>query len=115
SLELWNSHVGLDGVRVLVDSPLADRLEHLVLTWLGRFNDLGDSVVKTIAGAPRLKRLLTLDLSDNDITNAGAKALAASKNLTGLQRLTLRGHRKTLTKTGRELLKKRFGKDVCVF
>lgn len=114
SLELWNAHVGLDGVRVLVDSPLADRLEHLVLTWLGKFNDLGDSVVKIIAKAPRLKHLITLDLSDNDITDAGAKALAASENLAGLQRLTLRGHRKTLGKDGREALKKRFGKDACV-
>jgi uncharacterized protein (TIGR02996 family) len=116
SLVLWGgSQVKLDGVRALVDSPLADRLEHLALVWLGRSNDLGDEIARITAGAPRLKCLRTLDLSDNDITEAGAKALAASKNLAGLERFILRGHRKTMSQAARELLKKRFGKDVCVF
>ncbi|MBN9122561.1 MAG: TIGR02996 domain-containing protein [Planctomycetes bacterium] len=112
SLALWGgSWHGLDGVRELVDSPLADRLEHLVIAWQ-RF---GDGGVKILTGAPRLKRLRTLDLSDNDITDTGAAALAAAPQLAGLERLTLRGHRKTLGKDGRERLRKRFGKDACVF
>jgi uncharacterized protein (TIGR02996 family) len=106
-----NGQVGENAMRVIVDSPLADRLEHLDLGthWFG------DEPVRILAGAPRLKRLLTLDLSDNKITDAGARVLAASPQLNGLQRLILRGHRKTLGAPGREQLKKRFGKDACVF
>jgi uncharacterized protein (TIGR02996 family) len=116
SIVLWGgSWFKFDGIRALVESPLADRLEHLVLAWLGKFHDLGDEIARIIAGAPRLNHLRTLDLSDNDITDAGAKLLAAAPNLDGLERLTLRGHRKTLGAAGREALKKRFGKDVCVF
>ena len=112
SLRLWGgSYLTADGIRDLLDSPLADRLEHLVCAWL----KIGDDIARAFAGAPKLKRLLTLDLSDNDITDAGAKALAASKHLGAMQRLTLRGHRKTLTATGRDALKARFGKDACVF
>ena len=106
-----NSQVNADGMRAIVDSPLAERLEQLELN----FHQFGDEPVRILAAAPRLKKLCTLDLSDNNITDAGAKALTEAKNLEGLQRLTLRGHRKTLGKDGRELLKKRFGKDVCVF
>lgn len=106
-----NQQVNAEGMRAIVDSPLAERLEHLELS----FHHFGDEPVKILAAAPRLTKLITLDLSDNDLTDAGAKALAEAKNLDGLQRLTLRGHRKTLGKDGREALKKRFGKDVCVF
>lgn len=112
SLNVWGgSSVTATGIRDLLDSPLADRLERLVCAWL----KMGDIIARMVAGAPRLKRLLALDLSDNDITDAGAKALAASPHLRALQRLTLRGHRKTLTATGRDALKARFGKDACVF
>ncbi len=63
------SWIGLDGVRELVHSPLAGRLEHLVLAW----QQLGAEGVKIVTEAPRLKRLRTLDLSDNGITDAGAR------------------------------------------
>lgn len=112
SLNLWGgSYLTVDGVRNLLDSPLADRLEHLVCAWLRT----GDNLARAFAGAPKLKRLLSLDLSDNLITDVGAKALAESPHLGALQRLTLRGHRKTLTATGRDALKARFGKEACVF
>jgi uncharacterized protein (TIGR02996 family) len=116
SLNLWGgSGTGLPGVEMLADSPLADRLEELCLSHIGWFNDLGDPIARSVAGAPRLKKLRVLDLSNNGITDAGAKALAGSPHLGRLERLTLRGHRKTLGPKGRELLRKRFGKDVCVF
>jgi uncharacterized protein (TIGR02996 family) len=108
-----NGQVNADSMRVIVDSPLAERLEHLELNF--HFHHFGDEPVRILASASRLKKLHTLALSDNNITDAGAKALAEAKNLQALQRLILRGHRKTLGKDGRELLKKRFGKDVCVF
>jgi len=94
------------GVRSLVASPLADRLEHLCLA----YQQLSD-IAALIASAPRLNKLRTLDLSDNDITDAGADALAAAPHLAGLERFILRGHRKTIGKAARE----RFGKDVCIF
>ena len=106
-----NRQVGERAVRELIDSPLAARLEHLSLT----FHQFGDEPVKVLAAAPRLKRLRTLDLSDNDISDKGCRTLAESPHLANLERLTLRGHRKTLTKKGREVLQKRFGKNVCVF
>jgi uncharacterized protein (TIGR02996 family) len=112
SLDLsFGCHAGLAGLRALVESPLADRLEHLV----AYYASLGDESIKVLAAAPKLKRLLTLDLSHNKITADGFSALIASPHLMGLQRLTLRKHTKTLTKDMRERLKKRFGKDVCVF
>ncbi len=112
SLNLWGggSWVSLDGVRGLLVSPLADRLEHLTVAW----KQFGDPLAKAVARSA-LTGVRTLDLSDNDITDAGAAALADSPHLSNLERLTLRGHRKTLTAVGRERLKKRFGKDVCVF
>jgi uncharacterized protein (TIGR02996 family) len=106
----WNS-VYMDGARALVASPLADRLEHLVLA----YQNFGDEGARIVARAKRLKNLRTLDLSDNDITDAGAKALVGAKNLAVLERFILRGHRKTMSQNARESLKKKFGKDVCVF
>ena len=106
-----NRQVGAYAVEALVGSPLADRLRHLSLA----NHEFWNEPVKLIASAPRLKGLRTLDLSDNGITDAGAVALAESPYLTELERLTLRGHRKTLGANGREALKKRFGKDACVF
>lgn len=112
SLNVWGgSYLTANGISDLLESPLADRLEHLMCAWL----KMGDIVARMVAGAKRFKCLLTLDLSDNDITDAGAKALAASPHLGALQRLTLRGHRKTLTAVGRDALRARFGKDACVF
>jgi uncharacterized protein (TIGR02996 family) len=111
SLALWGaSAFGLDGVRALVDSPLADRLEHLRM----EYQRFGDELVNIIAAAPRLARLRTLDLSHNALTGAGADALIAAPNLKGLHRLTLRGHR-TIGKDARARLKKHFGNGVCVF
>jgi len=106
-----NPQVNVDGVRAIVDSPLAERLEQLTLA----FQVFRDEGVKLLASASRLTHLRMLDLSHNDLTDAGANALAAAPNLAGLQRLNLRGHRKTIGKDARTRLQKRFGKDVCVF
>lgn len=106
-----NRQVGMSASEALVDSPLAGQLQHLCLS----HHEFWNEPVKLIASAPRLKGLRTLDLSENGITDAGAIALAGSPYLTELERLTLRGHRKTISANARERLKERFGKDVCVF
>lgn len=105
------SDVYAEGIRVLVNGPLADRLEHLCLAG----QRLGNHIATVVAAAARLNGLRTLDLSDNQITDTGVDALANAAHLARLERFILRGHRTTLTATGRERLKKRFGKDVCVF
>ena len=106
-----NRQVGMTAAEALVDSPLAGQLRHLSLA----NHEVWNEPVKLIAASPRFRGLRTLDLSDNGITNAGAVALAESPYLTELERLTLRGHRKTIGKDARERLKKRFGKGACVF
>lgn len=105
------SQVFAEGVRVLVNSPSAGRLEHLCLAG----QRLGNHVATVITSATRLTNLRTLDLSDNGIIDAGADALAAAPHLAGLERFILRGHRTTIGKAARERLKKRFGKEVCIF
>lgn len=105
------SDVYAEGLRVLVNGPRAERLEHLCLAG----QRLGGHIAALIASAARLNGLRALDLSDNQITDAGADALAGAGHLAGLERFILRGHRTTIGKAARERLKKRFGKDVCIF
>jgi uncharacterized protein (TIGR02996 family) len=106
-----NVQIGPAGVQELVDSPLADRLEHLRLV----YQKFGDEGVRVLAEGTRLTKLLTLDLSDNDLTDKACGYLEKAPQLASLQRLILRGYRKTIGKDAREKLKKRFGKDACVF
>lgn len=87
----------------------------------GRFDRLGvvrsrqsltRAGARALAGWQGLAHLKELDLSDNWIGDAGAKDLANSPHLDGLEVLYLAHN--DITKTGKEALKKRFGRRVRV-
>jgi uncharacterized protein (TIGR02996 family) len=66
-----------------------------------------------LAGSLLLVRLSRLWLGSNNITDDGAKALAASPRDVKLELLDLSGN--PIGPAGKQALRKRFGKDVCVF
>ena len=67
---------------------------------------------RALAGWPGLAHLKELGLSDNWIGDAGAKELANSPHLDGLEALHVAHN--DITKVGKEALKKRFGRRVRV-
>lgn len=81
-----------------------NNLRHLGL-WYGKVSDAG---VAKLAAWPGAASLRSLDLKDNpQITDTGARALAESPHLAGLERLNLRGIR--LGKKAIAALRTRFG------
>jgi hypothetical protein len=69
--------------------------------------------VRRLAASPLLGRLAALDLSLNHVTDAGAEALATYRGTTRLRTLDLIYN--AITPAGRDLLRQRFGADVCLF
>jgi Ran GTPase-activating protein (RanGAP) involved in mRNA processing and transport len=82
-LDLERSYVDAEGIRLLIDSKVAENLEELNLA----ANKFGDEGVRIIAGASKLKNLKVLNLSQNMIGDDGAKAIGTSAQLSGLTHL----------------------------
>ena len=85
--------IGRAGVRAVVTSPHLGSLTHLQL----RCCDGGDATVEDVVASGVLKRLRVLDLRHGNVTDAGARTLAACPDARGLEldltnnRLTGRG------------------------
>jgi hypothetical protein len=93
-LELW---LGTDnyGGDVTVDdlSVVLSGARWPLLSYLGlRDSEIADQVADSLAGAPVVARLSTLDLSLGMLSDVGAAALLAGQPLTHLRRLDLHHH-----------------------
>jgi hypothetical protein len=96
-LDIGSSSVGDAGVAALVRSPVAERLRVLNLS------GVGDATLRAIAESPRLGRLTVIGLGGAPrATDAGARALARSKNLPNLAVVTQ--HWEHLTAAGQRAL-----------
>jgi hypothetical protein len=73
-LQLRNSDIGDEGIRVFVESGLIKRLKSLDLLG-GCVTDIG---ARTLAACPDLRHLESIDLSQNMLTSAGIAALRAT-------------------------------------
>jgi uncharacterized protein (TIGR02996 family) len=108
-LDLAFNNLAEEGARALAGSP---HLKGLVALNLSRCG-LGDDGVRRLAASPLFGRLAALDLSLNHVTDAGAEALAAYRGPVRLRTLDLIYN--AITPAGRDLLRERFGADVCLF
>lgn len=70
--------------------------------------------VSGLVGQPWVSRLRKLDLSGNEIGEAGVRALCASKRLANLEELDLRDNISELPAAAKRELKARFGKRVLL-
>jgi len=86
-LELGHLALGAAMARRVVEHGALRSVRSLGLA--GTFSE-GVEVVRAVACAPALEGLERLDLSYDDLTDAGANALASSRTLTRLQSLTVR-------------------------
>jgi uncharacterized protein (TIGR02996 family) len=82
-LKLFQTEIGLAGVRALVTSPIC-ALEGLDLST----SRIDDEAVTLLAGWPAARSLRLLKLDECAITNAGVCSLAASPHLHDLEELT---------------------------
>jgi uncharacterized protein (TIGR02996 family) len=139
-LDLHQTILGPEAVRVLAESPLLGQLSWLSLSnrsgvhsrpvgWEAAHrlvtsphaarlvhldlsnNDLGDPVAYSLANSPHLGGLLSLNLWHNQIGSAGAGELATAVNLPSLQTVDLRSNPITSRVVLREL-RQRFGAGV---
>jgi uncharacterized protein (TIGR02996 family) len=109
ALWLGFNHLGDTGARALADST---RL-HLTRLYLGN-NGLGLAGVEALARSPQLAGLTHLDLDYNHLPASALRVLAAAPHWEQMQALFLRcGH--GVTTRARELLRRRFGWEVCRF
>jgi uncharacterized protein (TIGR02996 family) len=92
-LDLTNNGVGREELRQLAHSPRVPQLASLVLR---QHPSLGDDSLLILLDSPLAERLHELDLSRCSISDAGARALAASRHLAQLQVLELAGNRISL-------------------
>jgi uncharacterized protein (TIGR02996 family) len=74
------------GVKALASSPHLASLTTLSLLWNFR---IGDKGIRALLKSPHLANLTSLDLSGTGLTDAGARALAASPFVTRLKTLRL--------------------------
>lgn len=81
-LDLGNSRLQPDGLKMLFNSPLMGRLKGLLLAGCG----VGVVEAVALARYPGVLQLDTLDLSDNWIGDEGAIALSESRHLAKLER-----------------------------
>lgn len=98
------NHITTNEVAELMLSPHLGRLAGFQLN-----SDRGicDHSVGILASSRRLSRLACLDLSNNWITNDGARLLAESPHLDDVR--TVRLERNPIGKTGKTVLRQRFG------
>ncbi len=105
-LSLNTNLISAKSLHRLANSPYIDRLTHLQLGNLYEFDldedDLGDHWASILSKATQLRSLTYLSLPLAGITDKGAKLLASSSSLNGLQTLDLRGN--TISKEGQEAL-----------
>jgi uncharacterized protein (TIGR02996 family) len=81
--------------------------------WWGRALLDPDEAVRQLADSPLIERLTKLALRRNEITDAGALALAASPLKLKLTHLDLWGN--DISATAKRALEKRFGRGVCTY
>lgn len=105
ALHLRENQLEGDALRVITSAPRFANLTELHLP----NNPIGPHGLRYLV-AGQLPHLRVLDLSDNPITDAGARALAESPHLAGLAQLRLRGV--ALKDETKELLLQRFGERV---
>jgi uncharacterized protein (TIGR02996 family) len=136
SLSLGHGNLTAEGVRELIDSPLAESLESLDLS----FNHLGVEGAGVLANARSLSRLTQLNLSRTFLGDEGARVLAEGSLLGQLWGLDLSmnaiGEKGALALAQRKaskrlmtldliynplgpalhrLLMERYGEEVCLF
>lgn len=106
-----NGNEHLDEAVVWVFSDPEIRMTRLTTLGLG-FTRLGDAGARTLASAPHLASLRTLDVKNCGIGPDGARALVDSPSLQGLTLLDLRGNE--LSPSLRRRLQARLGNRVKV-
>jgi uncharacterized protein (TIGR02996 family) len=106
-LGLAEPEVSRFGIDVLVNAPLDN------LRWLSlMYSDLDDNCIRRLLTAPWIAQLTHLDLSNNAIGAAGARALAESPHLDNLVDLDLRQNQ--VPSKAARILRDRFGDRVIV-
>ncbi|MDQ3341153.1 MAG: TIGR02996 domain-containing protein [Myxococcota bacterium] len=131
ALDLANSALTIRGVKTLVAAPVAARIKHLTVTGLDvgaldpllsadlpelrslvadRFDDDAARLLATARGLPALHSMV---FTARDLTDAGARALAESPQLTRVLWFELDAP--NVTEMGRAMLRHRFGHHVAVF
>jgi hypothetical protein len=82
-LNTWDSD---ENVIAFVKSPNATHIR-----WLNAGNDLTTKIAKAMAASPSMRHLTTLHANSSKLTDAGAVALAKSKQLVNLTFMDLLG------------------------
>jgi uncharacterized protein (TIGR02996 family) len=112
-LNAYYSHAGLEGLRVLLESPFLAGL-----LWLNvACCRLGDAGAEFLARRPVLPRLRYLDLNANDITSSGVRALIESEHRGAVESLSLANSPVTAD-DARELLQSEYWTgltDLCLW
>jgi uncharacterized protein (TIGR02996 family) len=76
-------------LRQVIKSPALENLTDLSLDAIVGYERQGDDLLQLIATTPHLTKLVRLDLRNNRLTDAGARALLASTSLPALRLLRL--------------------------
>jgi len=131
ALDLAGSALTIDGVARLVGSPIAARIKHLTITGLtpGALSPLlvsdlpelrslvadrfDDDAAFRLAQAKGLRSLHSIVFTARELTDAGARALAASPYLERILWLELDAP--AVSEVGKQLLRQRFAHHVAVF
>jgi hypothetical protein len=131
ALDLAGSALTSRGVKTLAGAPVAPRIKHLTVTGLDvgaldpllsadlpelrslvadRFDDDAARLLATARGLPALHSMV---FTARELTDAGARALAESPQLSRVLWFELDAP--NVTETGRAMLRHRFGHHVAVF
>jgi hypothetical protein len=106
-LKLWGFSAGRRGLEALAGADLP------ALRWLDLYDSgLKDADLRVILRAGWAARLITLNLSSNALTAAGARQLVKSAALEKIESLDV--SRNQIDDEGKELLRQRFGDRVVV-
>ena len=131
ALDLAGSALTIRGVKALAGAPVAARIKHLTITGLdvGALDPLlagdlwelrslvadrfDDDAARLLAAARGLPALHSMVFTARELTDAGARALAESPQLSRVLWFELDAP--NVTETGRAMLRHRFGHHVTVF